>query len=267
MLVDSHCHLDFPEFQEDFEGVLARAREAGVGRFLSICTHVERFAPILALAEREPDIWCTVGTHPHSADEPAERSVTIDELVARTRHERVVGIGETGLDYFYDNSPRDIQQESFRRHLRAAVEAGVPVIVHTRDADEDTLRILKEESQGGRLKGLLHCFSSSQWLAEAAVGELGFLISFSGILTFKKADELRATARALPAEALLVETDAPFLAPMPHRGKRNEPAFVAHTAARLAEERGESLEDLARRTTANFHRLFDRIPADGRLAA
>lgn len=266
MLVDSHCHLDFPEFAEDFDGVLTRARDAGIGHFLSIGTQLHRFDPILKIAEAHDDISCTVGVHPHSADDEKEVDVSTARLVEIARHPKVVGIGETGLDFFYDNAPRDRQKESFRRHIRAAIEADVPLIVHTRDADEDTIAILREEGEGTRLKGLLHCFSSSRKLAEEAVA-FGFHISFSGILTFKKAEELRETAKALPVERLLVETDAPFLAPMPHRGKRNEPSFVVHTAARLAELHGLTLEELANQTSRNFFRLFDRIPRPQALAA
>jgi len=259
MLVDSHCHLDFPDFQAERDDVVARARQAGVGLMLTICTHVSRFAQVHDAAMAYDNVYCTLGIHPHHAAEEWDHSDTAT-LVELARRPKVVGIGETGLDYFYDKSPRDQQQESFRRHLRACLETGLPVIVHTRDAEADTMRILKEEGAGGRLKGVLHCFSSSRQLAEEAL-EFGFHISFSGILTFKKSEELRETARMVPMERLLVETDAPYLAPVPMRGKRNEPAFVAHTARHLAAVKGVTVEEMAAVSTANFLRLFDRVPA------
>ena len=257
LLVDSHCHLDFPDFAEERDQVVARARAAGVGMHLTICTHVTKFEQVHAVAMAYPDVWCTVGVHPHHAldEDAASQLPTLLELAARPK---VVGIGETGLDYFYDSSPRDVQQESFRRHLRACRETGLPAIVHTRDADDDTIRILREEGGGQGLKGLLHCFSSSRQLAEQAL-EIGFHISFSGIVTFKKSEELRETARIVPLDRMLVETDAPYLAPVPMRGKRNEPAFVAHTARLLAEVKGVPYETLAAATTENFLRLFDRV--------
>ena len=259
MLVDSHCHLEFPDFAADQDGVIGRARAAGIGHFLTICTRVRRFDEILRVAEANDDVSCSLGTHPHSAEE--ETDVTTDELVRLAQHPKVVAIGETGLDYYYDNSPRDLQQEAFRRHLRAAIALDLPVIVHTRDADGDTARILREEGQGTGLKGVIHCFSSSPQLAADAL-DLGFYISFSGILTFKKAEELRETARSVPADKMLVETDAPFLAPIPMRGKRNEPAFVIHTAKVLGEIHGLDAEALADRTTRNFFTLFSKaVPA------
>ncbi len=259
MLVDSHCHLEFPDFAADQDGVIGRARAAGIGHFLTICTRVRRFDEILRVAEANDDVSCSLGTHPHSAEE--ETDVTTDELVRLAQHPKVVAIGETGLDYYYDNSPRDLQQEAFRRHLRAAIALDLPVIVHTRDADGDTARILREEGQGTGLKGVIHCFSSSPQLAADAL-DLGFYISFSGILTFKKAEELRETARSVPADKMLVETDAPFLAPIPMRGKRNEPAFVVHTAKVLGEIHGLDAEALADRTTRNFFTLFSKaVPA------
>jgi len=259
MLVDSHCHLEFPDFAADQDGVIGRARAAGVGHFLTICTRVRRFDEILRVAEANDDVSCSLGTHPHSAEE--ETDVTTAELVKLAQHPKVVAIGETGLDYYYDNSPRDLQQEAFRRHLRAAIALDLPVIVHTRDADGDTARILREEGQGTGLKGVIHCFSSSPQLAVDAL-DLGFYISFSGILTFKKAEELRETARNVPADKMLVETDAPFLAPIPMRGKRNEPAFVVHTAKVLGDIHGLDAEALADRTTQNFFTLFSKaVPA------
>lgn len=258
MLVDSHCHLEFPDFAAEQDAVIDRARAAGVGHMLTISTRVRRFAEIAAIAERHRDISCTIGTHPHSAEE--EQDVATAELVELAGHPKVVGIGETGLDYYYDNSPRDLQQEAFRRHIRAALEADLPLIVHTRDADEDTARILTEEGDGGRLRGVIHCFSSGAELAERAL-ELGFFISFSGIVTFKKSDELREIARRVPIDRMLVETDAPFLAPTPKRGQRNEPAYVAHTAKILADLHGLSVDALGARTSENFFRLFSRAAA------
>lgn len=254
-LVDSHCHLDFPDFAGDLDAVMARAAAAGVDTMLTICTHISRFQQVRAVAERFDNVFCTVGVHPHEA--AAEQGVTVERLVALAAHPKVVGFGETGLDYYYDNSPRERQQESFRLHLQAARAAGLPVIVHTRDADDDTAAILEEEVGKGGVSGLLHCFSSSAALAQAAI-DLGFLISFSGIATFKKAEELRQIAAILPADRILVETDAPFLAPVPKRGKRNEPSFVAHTAACIAAARGSTEAEIAATTTANFFRLFSK---------
>lgn len=265
MLVDSHCHLDFPEFREERDSVVQRARDAGVGLMLTICTHISRFNQVQEVAEAYPDVFCTVGIHPHHAADEFVHSDTAN-VIQLAAGRKVVGIGETGLDYFYDKSPRDIQQESFRRHIRAAIETGLPLIVHTRDADADTIRILREEGTGTRLKGLLHCFSSSRQLADDAL-EFGFHISFSGIVTFKKSEELREVARVVPMDRLLVETDAPYLAPVPMRGKRNEPAFVAHTIRALADVKGISEAEMARVTTANFLRLFDRVPAPAAIPA
>jgi TatD DNase family protein len=255
MLVDSHCHLEFPDFAAEQDAVIQRARVAGIGHFLTICTRVHRFDEIASVAEAHDDISCSLGTHPHSAEEEAD--ITTARLVELGKHPKVVGIGETGLDYYYDNSPRDLQQAAFRRHIRAALELEMPLIVHTRDAEDDTMRILREEGQGTGLTGVLHCFSSSPQLAEDAL-DFGFHISFSGIVTFKKSEELRETARKVPLERMLVETDAPFLAPMPKRGQRNEPAFVVHTAALVAGLHGLEPEALAKRTTANFFGLFNR---------
>ncbi|MHA1114257.1 MAG: TatD family hydrolase [Alphaproteobacteria bacterium] len=255
LLVDSHCHLDFPDFADDLDGVRARAAAAGVGTLLTICTHLSRFAPILALAEAHDEIFCTVGVHPHEAE--GEGIADPAALIVHTRHPKVVGIGETGLDYHYEHSPRAAQKESFRAHIAAARETGLPLIVHTREADADTVAILREEAAAGAFPGLLHCFSTDRAVAEAAL-DLGLYVSFSGILTFKKADELRAIARDIPLDRLLVETDAPYLAPAPNRGKRNEPAFAAHTAACLAQVRGVEKERIAEATTANFFRLFEK---------
>ncbi len=261
MLVDSHCHLDFDVFDADREAVFARAAEAGVATWLSISTYLRVADKIRATAELHPFAGYSIGTHPHNAAE--EREVTTADLVAASRQERVVAIGESGLDYYYDNSPRDVQAECFRRHCRAAVETDLPIIVHTRDAEEDTIRILEEELQGGALKGVLHCFSGSQWLADRAL-DLGFSISFSGIVTFKKALALQQVAASVPLDRLLVETDAPYLAPVPMRGKRNEPAFVRHTAAKLAALKGVDEGEIAARTTENYFRLFDRAARPNR---
>lgn len=259
MLIDSHCHLDFPDFADDRAEVIARARRAGVVAMMTICTHLSRFASVLELAERHPEVACTVGVHPHNAGEELEGAseARLEELAA---HPRVLGLGETGLDFFYDHSPRAAQEECFRRHIRVSRRTGLPLVIHTRDADEATLRILREESGGQPLNGLVHCFSGGAVLAAAAL-ELGLMISVSGIATFRKAEALRAALATVPPERLLVETDAPYLAPMPHRGKRNEPALVVHTAAELARIKGMTPEALARQTTANFFDLFPRARA------
>ncbi|MBI1181394.1 MAG: YchF/TatD family DNA exonuclease [Alphaproteobacteria bacterium] len=253
MLVDSHCHLDFPQLISDIDGVVARAGDAGVGMMLTISTALSRFDGVLAIAERFDNIYCTVGVHPHEAE--AEPDTVARQLVARAAHPKVVGIGETGLDYFYEHSPRDIQQHVFREHIKAARETGLPLIVHTRDADDDTARILAEEMEQGAYPGLIHCFSSSRQLALHAV-DLGLYISISGIATFKKAEDLRDTIRQVPLDRLLVETDSPYLAPVPKRGKDNEPSFVVHTANTVAGLKGLSPEALADATTDNFFRLF-----------
>ncbi|MGE5505702.1 MAG: TatD family hydrolase [Actinomycetota bacterium] len=260
MLVDSHCHLDFPDFADDLDGVVARAVEAGVGRMLTINTHVTRFERVLAVAERFDCVWCTVGIHPHEAG--TEPAANFDRLVELSSHPKVVGFGETGLDYYYDKSPREAQRASFCTHIAAARATGLPVVVHTRDADDDTAAILAEEMGKGAFTGLIHCFSGGPQLAEKVV-ELGLYVSVSGILTFKTADSLRDTVAAVPLDRLLVETDAPYLAPIPFRGKRNEPAYTARTAARLAEVKGVAMGDIERATTANFHRLFTKVPPCG----
>ena len=256
MLVDSHCHLDFPDFGDDLDGVLARAAQAGVGAVQTICTRVTQFDAVRGLAEDHERIWCSVGIHPHHVAE--EPDVTADHLIRMAEHPKVIGIGETGLDFHYDNSPRPQQEASFRQHIAAARETGLPLIVHTRSADEDTCRILREEAGEGAFPGVIHCFSAGRAVAEAAL-EVGLHISFSGILTFKNAEVVRAVARDVPEDRLLVETDAPYLAPVPHRGRRNEPAHVVHTAARLAEIKGLDDAALARATTDNFFNLFAKI--------
>ena len=254
-LVDSHCHLDFPDFADELDDIVDRAHEAGVSVMQTICTRLTKFDEVLALARRYDGIYCSVGIHPHNvADEPA---IETADLVARSVDDKVIGIGETGLDYHYDHSPRDAQRECFRCHIAAARETGLPVIVHTRNADRDTADILADEMGQGTFSGLIHCFSTGRELAERAL-ELGLYISISGIATFNKAEELREIVRDLPLDRLLVETDAPYLAPAPKRGKRNEPAFVVHTAERVAEVKGISAEALAAATTANFFALFTK---------
>lgn len=258
MLVDSHCHLNYKGLAEEQQAVLERARARGVTAMLNIATREREWDDVLATAEREPDIWATVGIHPHEADQHPH--VDTARLVARAQHPRIVGIGETGLDYFYDHSDRDQQQSSFRAHIAAAREAGVPIVVHTRDAEADTAQILRDEMGKGAFSGVIHCFTGTRAFAETAM-ELGFYISISGIVTFKSAKELQETAAGLPLSRLLIETDAPFLAPVPHRGKTGEPAFVADTASFLAELRGEKVEDLQRATAENFYALFSKTRA------
>lgn len=261
MLVDSHCHLDFPDFAEELDAVVERARAAGVGRMVTICTYLTRFERVLAVAERFPDVYCSLGVHPHQAQEEMA-GVSVARLVELAKHPKVIGIGETGLDYYYDMSPRDVQQACFRLHIRAAMNTGLPLIIHTRDADDDIMRIVREEAAGQPVKGLLHCFSSGRQVAEDALN-FGFSLSLSGIVTFKKSDDLRAIVKDVPLDRILVETDAPYLAPMPYRGKRNEPAYVAHTAAAVAAVKGVAAEEMARITTDNFFQLFDRVPRPG----
>jgi TatD DNase family protein len=258
MLIDSHCHLDFPKFDDDRDDIINRARAAGIGRMVTISTRVKQFDPVLAIAEAHDDIYCSIGTHPHYADQ--ENDVKVEHLTKIAAHPKVVGIGEAGLDYHYDNSPRADQAASFRIHIEAARQTGLPLIIHTRDADDDTARILQEEHDKGPFKILLHCFTAGKALAECGVA-LGGYVSFSGVLTFKNSDDLRAIAKQLPADRILVETDAPYLTPEPKRGRRNEPAYVVHTAQKLAQVRGVGFDDIERRTTENFFRLFDKIPA------
>jgi TatD DNase family protein len=260
MLVDHHCHLDFPELNADLPGVLARAKAAGVGMMVTIGTRVRRFGEVLAIAEAHDNIFCSVGTHPHYAGE--ERDVPLDDIVRLAGHRRVVAIGEAGLDHHYDKSPRADQAAGFRRHIEAARRTGLPLVIHTREADADTAAILEEEMAIGPFKAVLHCFTGGMDLARRGVA-LGLYVSFSGVITFNRADDLRAIAAALPLDRLLVETDAPYLAPMPFRGKRNEPAHVVHTAAMLAKVRGVTAETIAVATTGNFFRLYDRVPRPG----
>ncbi len=256
MLVDSHCHLDFPEYAGHVDDVMGRARAAGVGVCVSIGTELARFPGVRAVAEAHPDVWCSVGVHPHESEkEPLGDAA---RLIAEAAHPKVVGIGETGLDYYYEHSPRAPQQANFRAHIAAARETGLPLIVHTRDADDDTIAVLQDEMGRGAFTGLIHCFTGTQRLADAAL-EMGFYISVSGIATFRNSQGLRDVLKTVPLERLLVETDAPFLAPVPHRGKTNEPAFVVHTAALLAELKGISAAALATATTGNFFRLFTKV--------
>lgn len=259
MFVDSHCHLDFPEFAPELDAAVARARDAGVEHMVTISTRLSTFPRVRAIAESFTEVSCTVGVHPHEAAKEGA-TATPEQLIALAQNKKVVGIGETGLDFYYDHSPRDAQEHCFRAHIAAARKTGLPLIVHTRDAEAATGRVLQEEMAKGPFTGLIHCFTATGEFADLAL-ELGFCISFSGILTFKKAEALRAVAARVPLERLLIETDAPYLAPVPHRGKRNEPAFVAHTAAAIAELRGMTAEALGAATTANFHRLFTRVSA------
>jgi TatD DNase family protein len=258
MLVDSHCHLDFPAFAAETGAVISRANNAGVGHMLTICTRVRKFAEVLAIAERFPEVTCSIGTHPHSATE--ERDITASEIIEQARHPRVVAIGEAGLDYFYQKSSREDQEAGFRTHIAAARETGLPLVIHTRDADAETARILRDEMARGPFKALLHCYTGGRELAETGI-ELGLYVSFSGILTFPKSDDLRALAASLPLDRLLVETDSPFLAPPPHRGKRNEPSYVRHVAKVLADVKGVSETEIANITTANFFMLFAKTRA------
>ena len=255
MLIDSHCHLNYKGLVEDQQSVLERARAAGIDLMLNIATRESEWDAVLATAEQQPDVWATVGIHPHEADEHPH--IDTAKLIERAAHPRVVGIGETGLDYYYDHSDRVRQQNSFRAHIAASRATGLPLIVHTRDAEEDTLAILRDEMGQGSYPGVIHCFTASGAFADAAL-DLGFYISISGIVTFRSAKDLQETAAGLPLDRLLVETDSPFLAPVPHRGKPCEPAFVADTAAFLAGLRGESLEQLSATTSANFRTLFSK---------
>ncbi|CAK0766065.1 Uncharacterized metal-dependent hydrolase HI_0454 [uncultured Gammaproteobacteria bacterium] len=256
MLVDSHCHLDFPDFVVDQAEIVARARRAGVGTMMTIATYVSRFDQVLAVAERFAGVVCTLGVHPHQAAEELELA-TEARLSELARHPKVVAIGECGLDFHYNYSPRAEQETCFRRQVRVSLATGLPLVIHAREADDVILEIVKQEAAGAPVTGVMHCFASSPGLAEQALA-LGLSLSFSGMITFKKSQALRDIAATVPLERLLVETDAPYLAPMPHRGKRNEPAYVAHTAEALARVKGVSALELAAVTTANFRRLFPR---------
>jgi TatD DNase family protein len=257
MLVDSHCHLDFPDFSTELDAVISRARAAGVGRIVTISTRVKRHAQVLAIAEKVPEVFCSVGTHPHYAHE--EPDVDAQKLAGLAKHPKIVAIGEAGLDYFRNNSPREAQAASFRQHIAAARETGLPLVIHSRDCDVDMMQILREESGKGAFPAVLHCFTGGRDLAFAAI-DLGHYVSFTGILTFKNSDALREIAAALPADRIMVETDAPYLAPLPYRGKRNEPAYVVETAKVLADARGVSADEITRQTTENFFQLFSKVP-------
>ncbi len=251
-LVDSHCHLDYPQF-EDLDAVDARAKNAGIGTMLTIGTEMTKFPGVLAVAEKKANIFCTVGVHPNHAEQ--EPPVALNQLLEHARHPKVVGFGETGLDYYRDKTERALQMQSFKTHLEASAEAGLPVVVHTRDADDDTIETLEVACKTKPVTGLIHCFSSSADFARRAL-DIGFCISISGIVTFKSAQSLRDVVATVPLERLLVETDAPYLAPEPFRGKENEPAYTRYTAEKVAEIKGVDIETLARATTDNFFRLF-----------
>src|SRR3954453_14921021 len=264
MLVDSHCHLDFKDFAEDLDAIVARAEAAGIGRIVTISTRVRRQAALLAIAERFPNVYCSVGTHPHEADE--EDGIAPAELIELTRHPKVVALGEAGLDYFYQHSSRNAQERGFRAHIAAARATGLPLVIHTREADEQCGRILEEEMARGPFQAVLHCYTGGRELAMKAI-DLGLHISFTGIVTFKKSEALRALAAEVPADRIMVETDAPYLAPGKFRGKRNEPAYVVETAKVLAEARGLDVADVARLTTDNCFRLFSKMPQPAVAAA
>ena len=255
MLVDHHCHLDFPDFSENLDDVVARAHAAGVGAMVTISTHIERFARLEAIIERYPNVYASVGTHPHNADE--ERGIPVSRIVEMSRHPKVVAIGEAGLDYYYKRSSPEAQAEGFRAHIAAARETGLPLEIHTRDADADTQAILIDEHVKGVFPAILHCYTGGRELALRAV-DMGLYVSFSGVVSFKKAQELRDLACEIPLDRILVETDAPFLAPEPFRGRTNEPAYVVHTATALAKARGLTLEAFATATTHNFFTLFTK---------
>lgn len=255
MLVDSHCHLDFPDFEGELDDIVARAAEADIGYMMTICTHVTKFQQVRDVAAQYENMWCTVGIHPHNAGSEPETSA--ETLMDMANDPKVIAFGETGLDFYYDHSPRDRQEMAFRAHVDAARETGLPLIIHTRDADDDMIRILRDEHGRGAFPGVIHCFSSGPDLAKAVL-EMGLYISVSGVVTFKTADELRETVKSVPVERLLVETDAPYLAPVPHRGKRNEPAYTAKTAAKVAEIKDMDASEFAAATTDNFFRLFSK---------
>jgi TatD DNase family protein len=266
MLVDHHCHLDFPQLAADRDGLLARAKAAGVGTMVTISTRIRQLPVLLDICAAHDNIYCSVGTHPHNADE--ERGISADEIVRLSEHPKVVAIGEAGLDYYYKKGSPEAQAEGFRTHIEAARRTGLPLEIHTRDADHDTIAILEDEHAKGAFPAILHCYTGGPELARRAV-ELGLYVSFTGVVTFKKSDALREIARHVPLERMLVETDAPYLAPEPYRGKTNEPSYVVHTAATLADLKGVSLEAFAEATTDNFFRLFRnaRRPALGTTAA
>jgi TatD DNase family protein len=264
MLVDSHCHLDFPDFAPELDAVVARADAAGVRHMVTISTRVKRHDQVLAIAERYPNVTCSVGTHPHHAHE--ELDITADDLIARTKHPKVVAIGEAGLDYHYDNSPRDAQAHGFRTHIAAARATQLPLVIHAREADDDTARILEDEMGKGPFPAVLHCYTGGPDLARRALA-LGCYIGFTGIVTFKNSAALREIAKTVPADRFLVETDAPYLAPLPYRGKRNEPAYVVKVVEVLGEVRGVSSDEICRQTSENFFKLFSKVPRAAAAAA
>ena len=260
MLIDSHCHLDFDVLADDIDGVLARARDNGVTHMVTISTRIRRFDTLLAIAERHDNVFCSVGTHPHNAHE--ELDISIDEIVALSQHPKCVAIGEAGLDYHYDSSPREAQAQGFRNHIAASRQTGLPLVIHARSADDDMIAILEEETEQGAFPFVLHCFTSGAELARRGLA-LGGYISFSGIVTFRNAAEIQDVAKFVPSDRFLVETDAPYLAPVLHRGRSNEPGFVRHTAEKLAELRDAPFETIAEQSTANFKRLFSKAKIDG----
>jgi TatD DNase family protein len=264
MLIDSHCHLDFPDFNGEHDALVERARAAGVARMVTISTRIRQFDTLRVIAEKYDDVFCSVGTHPYHAVE--ERGISAEEIIALTKHPKVVAIGEAGLDNHWPDGSPEAQAEGFRAHIAAARETGLPLVIHTRDADDDCRKILDEEMGKGAFPAVLHCYTGGLPLAQHAV-ELGLYVSFTGILTFKKSEDLRAIAAALPADRVLVETDAPYLAPGKFRGKRNEPSYVGETAKVLAEIQGVSFEEVSRRTTENFFRLFSKVPRPTKVAA
>ena len=257
MLIDSHCHLDFPDFAAERDAIVSRARAAGIGRMVTISTKVHKFADIRAIAQAYDDVFCSIGTHPHYADK--EPDVTTADLVKLTNDPKVVAIGEAGLDYFRNNSSVEGQERGFRRHIAAARETGLPLVIHAREADDDIARILEEESAKGAFPFVLHCFTGGQDLAKRGVA-LGGYVSFSGVITFKRNEALRAVAASVPTGRILIETDAPYLAPEPYRGKRNEPAYVTNTARALAAARDTDFETVSKQTTENFFHLFSKVP-------
>lgn len=264
MLVDSHCHLDFPDFADDLDAIVKRAETAGVSRIVTISTRVRKLDGLLKITDRFSNVFCSVGTHPHNADE--EDGITADELIALTKHPKVVALGEAGLDNHYTDGSPAAQERGFRAHIAAARATGLPLVIHTREADERCGEILDEEIAKGPFKAVLHCYTGGRELAMKAI-DLGLSISFTGILTFKNSQSIRDIAAELPADRIMVETDAPYLAPGKYRGKRNEPSFVTETARVLAETRGVSVEEISRQTTENFFRLFDKVPRPDAKAA
>jgi TatD DNase family protein len=257
MLIDSHCHLDFPDFADDLDAIVARAEAAGISRIVTISTRVRRIQGLLDIAARFPNVYCSVGTHPHHADE--EDGILPEELIDLTKHPKVVALGEAGLDNFYEDGSPQAQERGFRAHIAAARATGLPLVIHTREADEDCGRVLEDEMAKGPFRAVLHCYTGGRELAMKAI-DMGLSISFTGILTFKKSQALRDLAAELPADRIMVETDAPYLAPGKFRGKRNEPSYVVETAKVLAEARGVSLEEISRQTSENFFRLFSKVP-------